>query len=69
MDIMYLISSVIFEPIIILVKLLTCNKFDLSFLNERVNDIYVVLFDMTNMDIAGFRRLRTISQLSFESLP
>ena len=28
-----------------------------------------MLFDMTNMDCSGFRRLRTICQLSFETIP
>ena len=69
MDLIYLINSIVFEPLIKLLLLITCKKVNLSYLSDHINDIYVLLFDMTNMDIAGFRRLRTISQLSFESLP
>jgi len=69
MDMIYLINSLFFEPPLKLLKMLTCGKVDLTKLSDKINYIYVLLFDMTDMDIAGFRRLRTISQLSFESLP
>jgi hypothetical protein len=69
MDLLYLINSVLFEPIILFVKKLSCDKIDLSNISQAINDSYVILFDMTEMDIGGFRRLRTISQLSFESFP
>jgi hypothetical protein len=36
---------------------------------EFLDKIYEIMFGMSKMDIKGFRRLRTISQLSFESMP
>ena len=69
MDIMYVINSVIFEPIILLIKTLSCGIIDLSIISHAIDDSYVILFDMTEMDVGGFRRLRPISQLSFESFP
>jgi len=54
-----------------LVKILSCGclKIDHNDIEEKFNIIYETLFGMTDIDIKGFRRLRTISQLSFESFP
>jgi hypothetical protein len=38
-------------------------------MEECVDKLYFYFFDMQKMDIVGFRRLRTSSQLTFESLP
>ena len=69
MDLIYIMVSVIITPIAYLIKLLSCGFLDLTNVEEKLDVLYEVLFGMTEMDIKGFRRLRTISQLSFESLP
>jgi hypothetical protein len=69
MDIMYIIVSVIITPAAMFLKLISCGLIDLTNIEEKMDVLYEILFGMTDMDIKGFRRLRTISQLSFESLP
>lgn len=69
MDIIYIIVSVIITPAAMIIKLLTCGIIDITNIEEKLDVLYEILFGMTDMDIKGFRRLRTISQLSFESLP
>lgn len=65
MDVIYIISSVIVTPL----ALLSCGQIDIENVEDKIDQIYNVMFGMSDMDIKGFRRLRTISQLSFESLP
>lgn len=36
---------------------------------EFFNTMLIKLFDMNHIDIVGFRRMRTISQLIYESIP
>lgn len=69
MDVIYIVVSVIITPITMLLKLLTCGYLDITNVEEKLDVLYEILFGMSDMDIKGFRRLRTISQLSFESLP
>lgn len=65
MDLIYIISSVIITPL----AFLTCGLIEVDDVEEKIDRIYKIMFGMSDMDIKGFRRLRTISQLSFESLP
>lgn len=69
MDLIYIVVSVIITPIAYVIKLLTCGLIDLTGIEDGLDVLYEILFGMSDMDIKGFRRLRTISQLSFESLP
>jgi len=71
MDIIFIIVSVVIVPLTMIVKFLSCGliKIKHNEIEEKFNIIYETLFGMTDIDIKGFRRLRTISQLSFESLP
>lgn len=66
MDVIYIVNSVIITPIAFI---LTCGRMNMEIIEEKIDTIYNVLFGMSDMDIKGFRRLRTISQLSFESFP
>ena len=65
MDLIYIISSVIITPI----ALLSCGVINVENVEDKIDQIYNLMFGMSDMDIKGFKRLRTISQLSFESLP
>lgn len=69
MDIIYILVSVIITPTAMLIKVLTCGLIDMTNIEQKLDVLYEILFGMTDMDIKGFRRLRTISQLTFESLP
>ena len=72
MDIIYIINSVGLVPIAVLIQLLSCGmlKGNMAHMfEEKLDHIYEFIFGMSQMDIKGFRRLRTISQLSFESMP
>lgn len=61
MDIIYIIVSVIITPAAIIVKFFTCGLIDMTNIDEKLDVLYEILFGMTDMDIKGFRRLRTIS--------
>ena len=69
MDIIYILVSVVVTPSAMLIKALSCGLIDVTNVEDKLDVLYEILFGMTDMDIKGFRRLRTISQLSFESLP
>jgi predicted nucleotidyltransferase len=69
MDIIYIIVSVVITPLAFLLKAISCGLIDMTNVEEKLDVLYEILFGMSDMDIKGFRRLRTISQLSFESLP
>ena len=61
MDLIYIIVSVIITPFTMLLKLLTCGLIDITNVEEKLDVLYEILFGMSDMDIKGFRRLRTIS--------
>ena len=61
MDIIYIIVSVIITPAAMLIKVLTCGLIDMTNIEEKLDVLYEILFGMTDMDIKGFRRLRTVS--------
>jgi hypothetical protein len=53
----------------IVLMILTCGMVSLGMIDEAIDGIYKSLFGMQKMDVVGFRRLRTSSQLTFESFP
>jgi hypothetical protein len=61
MDIVYIIVSVIITPLAMLLKFLSCGLIDVTNVEEKMDVLFEILFGMTDMDIKGFRRLRTIS--------
>jgi len=67
MDGLYLLNALILMPLILIVKILSFGHIDILPLRDKIEESYKFLFDMNNQDIAGFRRLRTVSQLTFES--
>lgn len=58
MDFIYIFNSVIVTPIAFII---TCGRLNMEMMEDKVDSIYNYLFGMTDMDIKGFRRLRTIS--------
>lgn len=68
MDVFFLIFSGVATLIILLIRLITCGKINNSnFTEGTIDKSFNFIFEMSKLDVAGFRRLRTISQLSFES--
>jgi hypothetical protein len=61
MDVIYILVSVVVTPITMMIKIISCNLIDLTNVEEKLDGLYEILFGMTDMDIKGFRRLRTIS--------
>ena len=57
MDVIYIISSAILTPL----AYMSCGLIKAATVEEKVDKIYKTLFGMSDMDIKGFRRLRTMS--------
>lgn len=72
-DIIYTINQLFVEPLALLINLLMCNAYRNDGNNwietEPYLDKLFMYFNMDTMDVKGYRRLRTISQLFFESMP
>ena len=68
LDIIFCINQALLFPIICILKFVTFGLLDLSCLNRALDKSYEFLFEMQKLEVAGFRRMRTISQLTFESL-
>lgn len=68
MDIVFLLNQAILTPIIFVLRILTCNLINLSCLTRMLDSSYEIMFEMQKLEVAGFRRMRTISQLTFETL-
>ena len=58
MDLIFIFNSVFITPIVFLC---TCGRLNVDAIEAKIDKIYTVLFGMSEMDIKGFRRLRTIS--------
>jgi hypothetical protein len=61
MDVIYIIVSVVITPVAMIIKLISCGLIDVTNIEEKLDVLYEILFGMGDMDIKGFRRLRTIS--------
>jgi len=61
MDVFYIVASVGVTSIVLILKLLTCNKIPFFDVDAQMDKVYGYLFHMKSMDIEHFRHLRTIS--------
>jgi len=72
-DCIYTFNQLVVEPIILIINILMCNcrrnNGDSWIQSEQYLDGLFMYFNMDTMDVKGYRRLRTISQLIFESVP
>lgn len=68
LDFIFIVNQAVLFPLIQILKLITFGFVNLSFLNRALDMSYEYLFEMKKLEVAGFRRMRTISQLTFESL-
>ena len=72
MEFVFIFHTIVLEPLILIVKMLSCGRLNLQRQNIVVKfeeHIFELVFGMKKPEIAGFRRLRTITQLIFETLP
>ena len=67
MDQVFVINSTIFETATYALGL-CCAVDAVVRMNRCINDSYEVLFRMKKHEVTGFRRMRTITQLQFETL-
>ena len=68
MDLIYLIFTVGLGSIRLLTYIVSCGRCNF-YHEESIIPVYKYFYHMELMDIEHFRHLRTISQLSFESVP
>ena len=70
LDLLYLLNAVVLSPIVLVFNLLTCCYFSKKVdFEEKVDEILGYIFNLEPQDIVGFRKLRTMTQFTFESLP
>lgn len=67
MDSIYIINSIVIIPMSMLIRFFFCGFIKVD--RNCIDFVYVKMFGMNSMDILGFHRLRTITQLVFESVP
>ena len=67
MDLVFLFIQAFIFPILLIVKFLTFGKLDCTQMIEKLDKVYEIMFEMQKLDVAGFRRMRTITQLTFET--
>lgn len=68
MECLFLINTVVLSPITKAVEWITCGRAKLYCLTDSIDDSYHSAFMMQRLDAQGFRRMRTITQTTFESL-
>lgn len=69
-DMLYLVRAVIFDTLALLVICLSCGRLRVpDCVLSPVSRLLSYTLGLTKMEIEGYRRLRTLSQLIFESFP
>ena len=69
LDLLYLFNAVILAPILLIVNILSCGRLQDIDIEERTDKVFEAIFQLTHLEIIGFRKLRTMSQFTFESVP
>jgi hypothetical protein len=68
-DTIFLLISIVLTPLMVLVSIMTCFRLKMKQIQFVTDRAFERLFGMQEMDVVGFRRLRTVSQLTYETLP
>jgi len=66
MDLWFLVFTVLLKLVLWLFSWCCSDKTERAV--TWVDSLYEYVFEMQKLDVAGFRRMRTISQLTFESI-
>lgn len=61
LDVIFVVNQAFLFPLICILKFMTFGVLDLSCLNRALDKSYEFLFEMKKLEVAGFRRMRTIS--------
>ena len=61
LDCIFIVNQALLYPVIQILKFLTCGIVNLSCLNWALEKSYEYFFEMKKLEVAGFRRMRTIS--------
>lgn len=71
-DVLYMFNTLFIQIFVFIINLMLCNhrkgKVWID-IDEYLDHLFYWLLNMNAMDVKGYRRLRTISQLIFESVP
>lgn len=73
MDMIFIVQVIVFKPIVFMIEAIrnkvSESRGNLNLLDRFEDYMYNVMFEMTKSEVSGFRRLRTISQMIFETIP
>lgn len=61
LDILYLFNAVILAPLLFIVNILSCGRLQDIDIEEKTDKVFEVIFQLTHLEIVGFRKLRTMS--------
>ena len=67
-DLFFMLMGLLYFPAAIILAIFSCGHYGAREVFECQNYLFIRLFEMNRMDVLGFRRLRTFSQLTFESI-
>jgi len=74
MDIIYILNTILVKIFLVIFDFFSSRccpnvKVNLNLLEDFEDQMFKYCFEMQKSEVAGFRRLRTISQLIFETVP
>jgi hypothetical protein len=73
MDFVFIIQCIAIKPVVFFIEMVrnqvTTSRRNLNILDLFEDYMFSVMFEMTKSEVVGFRRLRTISQMIFETIP
>jgi hypothetical protein len=74
MDVIYILNCLFIKVFVMIIEFFQSrfcpeSKWNLNFLETLEDKIFEACFEMQKSEVAGFRRLRTISQMLFETIP
>ena len=69
MDIFYIINSCVIELVVFLVYAITFGNIKGEGVEKYIDLFFEKVFMLSKVQVIGFRKLRTVSQFSLESIP
>jgi hypothetical protein len=56
-----MIDDVFIKPVLRIIDVLTCKRTSLIGFSDKIKGIYEEVFQMSKLEVEGFRRMRTMS--------
>ena len=69
LDIFYIVIQTAINPILVMISMITCGKISGLALDDIIDEFFLKFFGLAKVQAVGFRKLRTLSQLTLESAP